>query len=406
MCSRVVIEHRTVVSILACLLTLSGCTETVTRVVIPTGVDLAPADTTIPQARTVQLEAHVVDTAGEPIPGLLPSFTSSDTLIARVTPTGLVTSVGPIGFVIITARLAIFQDFARITIRDSNVVQRLPLSGAPFGVAISPGGVIYVTRPSTNAVSRLDLDQEAFTASVAVGSIPTRVTFNATGTTAYVSNQGSRNVGVIDVVSNTQTTVIPTTGDPAPVALSTDGATLFVTTNADRLYRISLATGAVTHSLSLPATSHHLVVHPGGNLLYVATREGSSVLEVNAHTLAMTRTFALGGRTNAMVLSPDNERLYVANDALSRIHVITLSTGVVTDSIALTGGAFGLGLGPDGSRLYASLTFDGKVEVIDRSSGRIVQTVETGGWPRTLVADAARRLVVVPNEFGWVDLLR
>jgi len=254
-------------------------------------------------------------------------------------------------------------------------------------------------------VSRLNLAQQAFTAAVPVGSVPSRVTFNATGTTAYVSNQFSEDVGIIDVATNMQTDVIPTTGDPVPVALSIDGAALFVTTNADRLYRFSLATRAPTDSLALPATSHHLMVHPGGNLLYVATREGGSVLEVDARTLAVKRTFTLGGRTNGMVLAPDQETLYVANDYLSRVHVITLSTGAV-GTIALNGGPFALGLGPDGARLYASLTFDGKVQVVDRVNRRVIQTIVTGGAPRLMIADATQGLVVVANEAGWVDLLR
>jgi len=382
-----------------------ACSQTATEIVIPTGVHLGPSDTTIPQRHSVQLVASVVDTAGKPIASIQPSFTSSDPRIVGVSPTGLVTSAGPIGAATITAQFATFTASAHVTVRDSNIVARLALSGRPFDAEISPSGVIYVTRLDVGLVSRLNLAERAFTSAVAVGSVPSRVTFNASGSTAYVSNQFSDDVGIIDVSTNTQAGVIPTTGDPGPVALSIDGAALFVTTNADRLYRISLASRAPTDSLGLPATSHHLVVHPGGNLLYVATREGGSVLEVDARTLAVTRTFPLGGRTNGMVLSPDHGTLYVANDHLSLIHVITLSTGSV-GSIALSGGPFALGLGPDGTRVYATLTSNGIVQVVDRASRQVVQTIETGGAPRVPVAAATQGLVVVANESGWVDLLR
>ncbi|PYP14968.1 MAG: hypothetical protein DMD52_11855 [Gemmatimonadetes bacterium] len=382
-----------------------ACSQTATEIVIPTRVQLGPSDTTIPQRHSVQLVASVLDTAGKPIPSLQPSFTSSDPGVVGVSPTGLVTSEGPLGAATITAQFATFTAFARVTVRDSNIVERLPLAGRPFDAEISPGGVVYVTRLDVGLVSRLNLAQRAFTASVVVGSVPSRVTFNASGSTAYVSNQFSQDVGVINVSTNTQAEVIPTTGDPGPVALSIDGAALFVTTNADRLYRFSLANRAPTDSLALPATSHHLVVHPAGNLLYVATREGGSVLEVDARTLAVTRTFPLGGRTNGMVLSPDHRTLYVANDYLSLIHVITLSTGSV-GSIALGGGPFALGLGPDGTRIYATLTSNGMVQVVDRANRQVVETIQTGGAPRVPVAAATQGLVVVPNEAGWVDLLR
>ena len=389
-----------------CLAVLAwACSETATEIVIPVGVQLGPSDTTIPQRHSVQLVANVVDTSGKPIPGVQPSFTSSDPLVLQVSTTGLVTSVGPLGAATIIAKFATFVAVARVTVLDSNIVARLALTGRPFDAAISPSGVIYVTRLDVGSVSRLNLAERAFTAAVAVGSVPSRVTFNATGTTAYVSNQFSDDLGIINVATNTQAEIIPTTGDPVPVALSIDGAALFVTTNADRLYRFSLASRVPTDSLALPATSHHLVVHPGGNLLYVATREGGSVLEVDARTLAVTRTFPLGGRTNGMVLSPDHRTLYVANDYLSLIHVITLSTGSV-GSIALGGGPFALGLGPDGTRIYATLTSNGMVQVVDRANRQVVETIQTGGAPRVPVAAATQGLVVVPNEAGWVDLLR
>jgi YVTN family beta-propeller protein len=245
-----------------------------------------------------------------------------------------------------------------------------------------------------------------FTDSVAVGFIPTFVTFDAAGTTAYVPNLSGRYVSVIDVASNTQTRTIPVTGDPLPVAVSADGNTLFVTTNVNRLYKIALANDAVVDSISLPATSHHLLMHPNDTFLYVATRDGGSVLEVNWHTMTVARTFTLGGRPQGMAMSLDGQELYVADETLNVLRIVNLASGTAGAPVALAGGGEGLALSADGTRLYVGLVFNGKVQVIDRASRTILGTIVTGGVPREIAVDAARSRVLVANEDGWVDIIR
>ena len=45
-----------------CLVVLAwACSETATEIAIPTGLQLGPSDTTIPQRHSVQLVANVVD---------------------------------------------------------------------------------------------------------------------------------------------------------------------------------------------------------------------------------------------------------------------------------------------------------------------------------------------------------
>ena len=179
-----------------------------------------------------------------------------------------------------------------------------------------------------------------------------------------------------------------------------------MTTNANRLYKVSLESKTVTDSLALPATSHHLLLNGNGTRLYVATRDGGSVLEVDPSDLAVLRTFTLGGRTQAMVFSPDLATLYVANEAKPLIQSINLTSGAVSDSVPLAGGANGLALSRDGTLLYASIIQGGEIQVVKRTSKAVVATVVTGGVPRAVLFDAPRNQVAVANESGWVDVLR
>jgi YVTN family beta-propeller protein len=286
---------------------------------------------------------------------------------------------------------------------DTNFV-RLPLGGSPGFVAVF-NDIAYVSQSSSASVARLELAADTFTTFIAVGNVPCGVVFNGSGTTAYVANQLSDNISIIDVASNTQTGTIPLNGDPLPVAISKFSTWLYVTTNVNRLYKINLATNTVVDSLDLPATSHHLLVHPNDTLLYVATRDAGTVLEVNALTFTVRRTFTFGGRTQGMAIAQNSSELYVANELSNQLHFITLSTGS-TSSIPLAGGGENLALTADGSKIFVGLVFDGQVQVVDRSTRTIERTITTGGVPREMATDAARARIIVTNESGWVDIMR
>ena len=371
---------------------------------VPAGLVLAPGDTTIRQGASLQYRAHVLDTFGDSIPGRTITYAWSDSADLSVSPSGRATAIGAPVTVTVTARSGPYSALATVNVRDTTILATLPLSGGPLGIAVA-GDVAYVSRQTANRVDRLALATLQFTASLTAGSTPCFLVFDATATTAYVANQLSDNIGVIDVATNTQTRTIPVTGDPLPVAISADGSTLFTTTNANRLYKILVATGAVVDSLDLPATSHHLLMHPNDSLLYVATRDGGSVLEVDWRLLSVLRTFTLGGRTQGMAISADRQELYVANESSNVLHVITLATAA-SSTIPLAGGGEGLTLSADGTKLYVGLVSAGKVQVIDRVARTVIRTVVTGGTPRELATDAAGHRVLVANEAGWVDVLR
>lgn len=387
-------------------LLVAACRTTVTEYVLPAGLTMAPDDTTVTQLGSLQLRVTVLDTAGRPISSAGVAFSSSDTTIARVSAAGRVTSLGPVGTVLVLAKLGTFEDVSAIHVLDSNVVARLPLGGAPAGVAIAPNGVVYVARAVAGALARLDVASRTFTASVDVGDLPTRVTFDVAGNTAYVSNQFSHDVSVVDVPANTLTTTIPLPGDPVPVRVSASGEWLFVATNVDRLYKVTIATKQRADSMALPATAHFTLLHPNDTLLYVATRAGGTVMEVDVWTWTLQRTFTLDGLTQGMALSPDRQELYVANESLARVDVISLATGSGAGSVPLRGGGFGLALSADGARLYATLPGRGEVQVIDRVGRNVLRTITVAGLPREIVVHPATGLAVVPNEAGWVDLVR
>ena len=373
---------------------------------VPGAIELAPRDTSIPQAGTVTLNATVLDTAGNPI-SLRPLFTWTDSGLVTVSPQGVVRSLGPTGTVTITATLGVLADQVSLSVYDSNLAGHVRLGGRPYGAAISPGGVAYVTQLDLGQLARADLPGHSFASAVSVGVVPSEVAFNSTGSRAYVTNQFSDNVGIVDVATNTQVDVIPVTGDAFEVIVAPGDSILFVTTNVDSVYGIRLATKEIVTAFPVANTANGLAVRD--TLLYVSTWAGGTVMEFNLRTRTVLRTFAVGGVPQKLALSPDGTELYVANQA-GYVQFWNLTTGaqIGTNLMLPGGGGYGIARNPANGRLYVSTAYygGGNIHIINASARTLIKTIAAGGSTRHVVFNASGSVGIVPNEAGWVDFLK
>jgi len=282
---------------------------------------------------------------------------------------------------------------------------RIPMSGYPCQVVIAPDGTAYVARAHAAALECVSLAPLRSIGTIPTGAAPTSVALNASGRNAYVVNQFSEDIAVVDLMARARTDSIAVPGHPLAGTLSPDGRTLFVVTNLDRLCAVNLAARRVTSTLALTHAGHAAATHPSGRWVYVPTWRAGTLVEVDAHTLLVAREFTLGGITQETVVSADGLTLYVANQG-GWLDVIHHRTGRQVARINFRAPAVHLAASPDGAVLYAGLHFSGRVAVIDRETLRVTGMLEPGGKPRAIAFDPTGRHAVVGNEEGWLDLVR
>jgi DNA-binding beta-propeller fold protein YncE len=280
---------------------------------------------------------------------------------------------------------------------------RVVLPGGPYGIAVRGRDLAYITRGQAASIERFDLATSRLTGSTFIGCTPSCVTFDPSGARAYVSVHYLDQIAVMDATRHVLIQTWPVRGDPVPLLLSQNGRTLFVTTNTDQLFGLAATNGRVLGSISLPATSHHLAPHPAGDRLYVATRTGGSVLEVDVSRYRVLRSFALGGWPQGLAVSPDGTMLYVANEHHG-IDVIGLGNGKCIARIDCDTGSVALAMSPDQRFLYAGYPRRGKFALIDIPSLKQRGAIETGGRPAQIAFDGNGR-VILANEAGWLDIL-
>lgn len=286
------------------------------------------------------------------------------------------------------------------------LASRLKVTGYPFDVAIGPDNVVWVTRLHAAALERLELRPFKSTGGIRVGIAPTRVILAPSGESAWVTNQFTRDVAVVDLRSRRRIGSIAMEGNALGAGLSPDARTLYVTNNLDQLCACALldSGGRIVRSTTLPLVTTEIAVHPGGTRVFVPTWKAGVIFEFDARTLTVTRRYEVGGRPLGIVLSRDGLRLYCGNEE-GWIDLIDLPTGK-TIRRRLEIPVAELALVPDQSVVYASLRTAGQVAMLDASNLATIGLLEPGGLPRHTAFDAAGKVAVIANEAGWVDLVR
>jgi YVTN family beta-propeller protein len=391
---------------IALLITPLSCSDAAdpAPVPVPAGLVVTAPDSVMRLGQVAQFTATYVDSTGSPIPGGIFTWESVFPPVASVTPSGLVTATG-IGLGMILVSTDSFTGATTFQVIDSLITTRLPLLGAPVGLAVS-GAKAYATLAFADSLAILDVPAESRLGGVRTGDTPTSVAVNSAGTRAYVTDQFSDSLSVFSLPTNAPAGGVAIPGSPYVTLTSADGGTVWVTSGSlARVYAVNATTLAIVDSAPTPTGPNGLARHPTLARLYVSGSFDGNVYELDAITLDSLRSWSLGGSAQGMAVSADGTTLFVANEA-GRIDVVTLSNGAVGTPVAVAGSPFGLALPPDGTRLAVSSANSGIVVVFNAASLAVLRTVRTGGVPRRLAYRSDGTRLLVANESGWVDFIR
>jgi YVTN family beta-propeller protein len=109
----------------------------------------------------------------------------------------------------------------------------------PHALAVSPDGLtIFVTNLESRTVRKIDAKEQRVVGNpVTVQDKPQSVTFSTDGQHAYVVNEGSDSVSVLESASGRVTDTQSVGKSPRNVAVAPDGGLVFVTIGeADKLW--------------------------------------------------------------------------------------------------------------------------------------------------------------------------
>jgi len=200
----------------------------------------------------------------------------------------------------------------------------------PGGMDVSPDGkLLGATENWGNAVNIVDLGSHKVIARVPFENEarPYDCKFSRDGKTLYASLWGKAAVAVIDVLAPDATTPerVPTGDHPNELALTADGARLFVANaNSNTVSVIDTDAGRVIETLNTAlypdslegSTPNSLDFSPDGTQLFVANADNNSiaVFDISESTRSKPLGFIpVGWYPTSVRVSKDGETVYVAN---------------------------------------------------------------------------------------------
>lgn len=237
------------------------------------------------------------------------------------------------------AAYLLMMDATTGTLRESRKLDH-PAHNA---VMAPTGNAIWAAQSATaGTVLVLDPVLLGTRSTVSVGEMPLEVTLTPNGQYAFVANNASDNVTVIDVVSKS---IVKT---------------------------IAVGDGPVG-------------AWPGSNgVMYVDNETGKTVTAIDATTLQTIRTYNLGFTPAMATVAPDTT-LWITDAENGKVAIFSTERDEKIGEITVGAGTHGIAFSGDGKTAYVSNQNAGTVSVIDVATRSVKATIPVGAKPNGIV---------------------
>jgi YVTN family beta-propeller protein len=198
---------------------------------------------------------------------------------------------------------------------------------------------------------------------------------------AYVVNNGSTNVSVIETSSNTVVATVTIGMAPVAVATTPNGKFAYVTNDNDKVSVIETSSNTVIATVTVGLLPFGIAITPSGEFVYVANSGSTNVSVINTSSNTVVATVTVGTAPSGVAVTPNGEFAYVANSMSTNVSVIDTNSNTVVATVTVGTFSAGVAITPSGEFAYVANQGQNNVSVIDTSSNTVVATVTVGLQP-------------------------
>ena len=284
--------------------------------------------------------------------------------------------------------------------------------------AAPPTVRLYVTNEMSGDLTIIDPEARRVIGRVALGKRPRGIVASPDGRLLYIALSGSPVAGpgvdeatlppadkaadgiaIFDVASGRVTRVLRGVSDPETVAVSPDGATLYIASeDRGQLIVMGARSGAVHAAVPVGGEPEGVAVSPDGSLVYVTSEEDHSVAVVEAARRQVRARIPVGERPRNALFSADGRRAFVPGETDGTVTAIDVAADRVTGRVRIEGEnirPMGLMLTPNG--LFVTTGRGRQLVRLDPATLRVTGRVVVGERPWGIAPSPDGRFLFTAN---------
>ena len=188
----------------------------------------------------------------------------------------------------------------------------------------------------------------------------------ASGFTAYVSNEKSNTISVIDTDKFQVVKTIKVGQRPRGIELTKDGKFILVAVgDDDTIQMIDVATHEIAATLPSGPDPELFTQDPTGKILYVANEDANTVTIIDLEKRVPLGEVQVGVEPEGMGISPDGKILVNTSETTNMAHFIDTQTREIVANVLVDSRPRFAEFKQDGSELWVSSEVGGTVSIID-----------------------------------------
>lgn len=298
------------------------------------------------------------------------------------------------------------------------VIATLPVGGHPAAIALNPTNKrLYVGQDPANSVAVVDtVTKSLLTTIPTAGYQNLGIATNPSTDRVYITQGFANRVLVIDGTTNApiDDIPVPSSNTIAGIAVNPETNTIYVARNqpggiivmdgATNTYGPVIDLGGDFPSIS----SVGMAIDLTDNRMYVVDRPRDRVVIIDGNTNQLQGSVAVGTDPIGLAVNSTTHRVYVANFNSRTLSIIDTDTGDVIETVSAGNGAAGVAVNPSTNRIYVTnLPYANSVSIIAGDTNDIIETVPVGLDPFGIAIDPTNDLVYVANGAdGTVSVIR
>lgn len=266
----------------------------------------------------------------------------------------------------------------------------------------------WITNGGSNNVTVLDLVNMQQAATIPVGANPTAIAVNPVRDEVYAVNTGSGSITVIDAKTNRATATIAVHREPSSIDIDTQGQRAYIANaGSNNVSVVDLTSRREIAAIGVGESPAVARISPDGNTLVVANRGSNSVSVVDARSFAVRAAFTGCPQAADAIILPDSTQAFVACTGGHQVMVIGLArphsqlpgeqADHLLDLLDVGQSPVHLAMKPDGGEIFVSNYLADTISEIATTNDEVGGATLIGEHPLGGVVSADNSILWISN---------